>query len=252
MNIKSLKKWSNITRSWPQVVLVKVGLKKDVINLTMHNGLNLLLMNRGEHSDTSVVSDIYFNTPYTKDDFEIQDNWLVLDVGANVGVFSTYVVKQAKNVKVYAYEPAKDNFDFLNNNIKRNNLTTNIKAFNVAVTGKEGKKINLYIHSLGSGGNSLYHEQAKSDKTETVLTTSLNEIIKLNKISNVDLLKLDCEGAEFDILLNSSKNVLSKIRRVAIETHEVNGHSVKELQKFLNTHGFKTYINSQNILCGTK
>jgi len=113
MKLKSLFEWSSITTDWPQVLLVKLGLKKDDLYLRMRNGLTLRLMNRGENSDTVTISEMYLMKPYVQGDFAIKDNWTIVDMGANVGIFSTYAVKAANNVKVFAYEPAQDNFNYL-------------------------------------------------------------------------------------------------------------------------------------------
>lgn len=253
MKISSLSKWSNISLNWWDILFVKVGIKKGDINLKMKNGLTLRLMNRGEHSDTSVVSDIYFNTPYTKADFQIKDNWTIIDIGANVGIFSTYAIKQGTGIKVFSYEPTIDNFSYLLSNIKQNKLENNIKAFNFAVTKHAGDKLKLYINNGGSGGNSLYSEQVeKTSNVETVLTTSLKKIIEENKLKEIDLLKIDCEGAEYEILLNSSINDLLKVKRIVIELHPINGYSKEILEKFLNKIGFRTYLNSSGMLCAVK
>jgi FkbM family methyltransferase len=188
--------------------------------------------------------------PYVQSDFKIKDNWTVVDIGANVGIFSTYAVKQAKDVKVFAYEPESSNFEYLIDNITRNNLSKNIKPFKLAVTRQPNKQLTLYIHAYGSGGNSLFVEQvSKKHTTQTVKTTSLSQILKNNNISKIDLLKLDCEGAEYDILLNATKNTLSKIKRIVLESHKIKGYSISDIEKFLQESGFNTYYNIKGVFC---
>jgi len=250
MKLKSLFEWNNITTDWHQVLLVKLGLKKDDIVLRMRNGLTLKLINRGEHSDTVTISEMYLMKPYVQGDFAIKDNWTIIDMGANVGIFSTYATKAANNVKVFAYEPSKENFSYLQTNISNNNLFDNIKPFKLAVTSKAGQKLTLYLHSLGSGGNSLYKNRVtECTATETIKTTTLEEIIETNNIKQIDLLKMDVEGAEYDILLNLSKSVLSRIKRIVLEVHPDKVYSIKDLEDFFRVNGFCTYINCKGAFC---
>ena len=59
------------------------------------------------------------------------------------------------------------------------------------------------------------------------------------KIDAIDFLKVDCEGAEYDILLNLDDHLLSRIKKIAMETHDdVNEHRHGELVEFLRAHGF--------------
>lgn len=78
------------------------------------------------------------------------------------------------------------------------------------------------------------------------MTTSLEEIIKDNNLNNIDFLKLDCEGSEYDILYGTTNSVLDKISTISIETHQgkADNENTAALIKYLKKVGFE--INFKN------
>jgi uncharacterized protein (UPF0335 family) len=68
--------------------------------------------------------------------------------------------------------------------------------------------------------------------------TTLGKIIEKNRIGRVDLLKLDCEGAEYEILFGMRKNMLSRIERIVMEHHDIGRFSAKDMERFLQKNGY--------------
>ena len=240
MGRTTLFNWMRICKNWYKVIALKLGLLRGDIVLNLRNGLRLTLMNRGEHSDTKVLSDIYFNRPYTRDGFDIKKGDVVVDIGANVGIFSTFATSVAENVKVFAYEPSPDNFKYLEKNVVQNNLQKKIKVLNLAVSDRK-EKVKLFTHSLGSGGHSIYEKVVVSDDHSyvEVPATTLKEIFVENNLKKIDFLKMDCEGAEYNILFKAPKECLKKISRMAVECHDVGTYNQKHMKDFLLENGFE-------------
>jgi len=115
--------------------------------------------------------------------------------------------------KVYGYEPSILNFNRLVENLSLNKLTSEVHQ--MAVT-KDGRNVKISSDINNSGGNNIYQNNGKMVKS-----VSINEIIE--KHGFIDLLKIDCEGAEFEILENAD---LSKIGSIRGEFH---GKGAKEL-----------------------
>ena len=83
-----------------------------------------------------------------------KENSTVVDIGANVGLYSLYAAK--KNHKVYAFEPESLNFSCLNLNIFDNNLNDKVLAFPIAIDNEEKvSKLNLSSMHYGSSGNTF-------------------------------------------------------------------------------------------------
>lgn len=149
----------------------------------------------------------------------------VIDIGANVGAVSIMLAKKYPFLDIYAYEAHPINYKNLLKNIKTNNVT-NIKAFNNAVYSKDGYSIdiNLNIDNTGASNSfidpkeypDLYEKEYAFIKVPTI---SLDTIIKENNIKHIKFLKMDCEGAEFDIFENSKLIDKTPLENVGIEIH---------------------------------
>lgn len=171
---------------------------------------------------------------------------VVIDIGANIGAFSMFALKKLTQPQIFAYEPEKNNFELLRTTIALNGSGGRVFPFKQAVYGHEGK-MNLSIAGESSGKNSIELDQ-HSGKSEEVECTTLSLIFKENSIYFCDLLKIDCEGSEYELLLNTPKDVFKKIGTIILEWHQVVGHSIEELQSFLENVGF---VIEKSKYCGS-
>jgi FkbM family methyltransferase len=133
------------------------------------------------------------------------------DIGANVGVFSLPAAKKLQNGRVFAFEPAAWTFQRLLENVRLNDLS-NLQVMNVAVGDYSGEAI-LKINAKGKDGlNTLgrpTHEDSEIVATETVPITTLDDFVRQNSISHIDVMKIDTEGAEL-FVLRGAANLLAK------------------------------------------
>ena len=161
----------------------------------------------------------------------IQKNSIVIDIGANIGVFSLYAVGMGAK-KVYAYEPSQHAYKVLLHNIVKNQLEDKVIPYKLAVCKTDGNKVRIPIES------SPYNRVVSEDNTQNwamVETVTLERIVQDSEVDFVDLLKIDCEGMEYDILLSTTESVFSKIKAIRMEYH--NG-PVHDLIAHLKRHGF--------------
>jgi FkbM family methyltransferase len=178
---------------------------------------------------------------YIKNDSDIKPADTVIDLGAHIGAFTIFAARKAPLGRVYAFEPEPNNFRLLKENIFLNSLN-NVYPFQKAVTGKLGK-VKLFVESDSSSTNSiLEYTYQTPKKTISVSSTTLEHILTDNHIDTVDLLKIDIEGAEYDVLLNTPPHIFKKIKRIALEYHDNlnHEHTIKQLVDFLHAQGFKT------------
>lgn len=176
-------------------------------------------------------SDIWYHRTYTKH-FALPAGSVVVDVGANVGVFSLFAARKAR--VVYALEPSSRNFALLCANTAS---AENIVPLNMACAAQDGEasldvSSNPVSFSLSVGGASKHHE--------TVGVISLASLFERYKIDFCDFLKLDCEGSEFDIILDSEPALIRRAKRIVMEYHDHHStrHTHHDLLQALRQLGF--------------
>lgn len=176
-------------------------------------------------ADSSVFDEIFKEREYKILDPIIKNSkTAILDIGAHIGLFSVYSRTFNLNAPIFAYEPDEDNFAVLKENLK-SNAVQNIRIKMLAVSNKtQNEKMFL---SPDSHNHSLLAEaKVDSNKWKNVQTTTLDKI--LEKIIACDLIKIDCEGAEFKIIEAVSPDSFKKIRAIYIEYHEFTEDLKKE------------------------
>ena len=170
---------------------------------------------------------------------------IVVDIGAHIGRYTIIGAKRVgANGKVVAIEANPSNFEMLNRNIKLNQLT-NILSLNNAVYSKE-TKIKLYLPGEELGHtiyNTVMSDRAKNeDKFVEVSANTLDYFLQLKGITDVNWIKIDVEGAEFEVLKGAT-NVLSKSKDIAllIEIHNLSGGTnlYRPILEFLRLYNFK-------------
>ena len=175
---------------------------------------------------------------------------IVVDIGAHMGRYTIISSKRVgTNGKVIALEAHPGNFEMLNRNIKLNQLT-NVIPLNYAVYSKE-TKIKLYVPGEESGFtvyNTIMSNRAgNEDKFVEVNANTLDCLLQLNQIKEeqVNWIKIDVEGAEFEVLKGAT-NVLSKSKDIAllIEVHGPDNYS--PILNFLNLYNFKIEFEKSN------
>ena len=153
-----------------------------------------------KESSTHIFSEIFIGECYPINKSTKQEK-VIVDIGSNIGFFTIYALIKNPNSQILAVEANPKNFEILKNNIYENNLSDNVKVFNCVVTSKPG--LQPFYLSSNSGWSSIYNERgAKNGKIIHVDSTSLSMLFENNKLNVIDLLKIDIEGAEYDIMLN--------------------------------------------------
>ena len=186
------------------------------------------------------VDEIIFNHGYNPLHLHIERNDIVVDIGANIGLFTVYAASITQKT-VYAYEPFPNNFEVLKQNIHANGLN-NVIPYRLAVSDKSGIEL-LYVNEDYAGHRLKNVVDGKGGKYIEVPTTTLQDIMDSNNLEQIDFLKLDCEGAEGLILESTSIDYLKRVRKIAMEFHAILLKiSPQDMRKLLEEGGFTTSI----------
>ena len=190
---------------------------------------------RVRSTDLMALTNVWMINEYDVEDFEINTNDTVIDIGAHIGLFSLLVSQLCKTGKILSFEPVSENFDLLVSNLKLNRIE-NILPFNMAVSKNSGR-LDLFLNNDQSA-HSIFSKSSESISAES---TSLQKIFDENKISSCKLLKLDCEGAEYQIIDSLPSEYLDKIQNIVMEYHlaDTKPELVKSLILKIENAGFK-------------
>ncbi len=166
---------------------------------------------------------------------EEQYNWLdvkdrvIIDIGANIGDSAIYfALKGAKHV--YAFEPYPYSYELATYNIGLNRLEDKITILNEGCGREKGKiKIDTSYKNVGS-------TDLKNFKNGTNIDiTTLGELVKRFNINDGAVLKIDCEGCEYGVLLGARNSDLRRFIQIQIEYH----YGYLNLKRKLEDIGFK-------------
>ena len=190
-----------------------------------------------------LIEDMYASMSSHEDEivehFNPKEGDVVVDVGAAFGFYTILSSKRVGlNGKVVAIEAQPDSYEILNQNIKLNRLA-NVITLNYAAYSKESK-LRLY------DSYSIIQERAEnnSQKYIEVNANTLDHLLlELVKITKVNWIKIDVEGAELEVL-KGAVNIISRSKDISllIEIHNLAGSNstlYEPITQFLNLHNFK-------------
>ncbi len=198
---------------------------------------------------------------YFDDFIEIKENGTIIDIGANIGIFGLELSRRYKNINILAFEPIKDIYEILKENLKLSK-NQNFKAYNYGVSDRNGEEeFNYFPNSPALSSSTNEIAESKEDlitalkgslmhapknwwwarlipaffypyiaqkliknpiKSKCVIKT-LSQVIEEASISKIDLLKIDCEGNELNVINGISNKHWSIIKQIVIEVNNING-----------------------------
>lgn len=191
-----------------------------------------------------IVREVWADRCYTPPGFEIRPGDAVVDVGAHVGAFTVLAAISAPRVTVTAVEPSPSLAPWLRRNVARNRLR-NVRIVEAACGAEPGRAM-LY----GRGpecANSLHDGDVANGSVVPIAETAvirLADVVDQLPGRACDFLKMDCEGAEYEILLGAEDGLLARIRLIAMEYHlGFDDHRPEELDSLLRSHGFEVTLS---------
>ncbi|QRN83407.1 FkbM family methyltransferase [Chloroflexota bacterium] len=249
--MRFLKKWAYYfwsvfeiiggIRNWPAMLGLLLR-RKDVSEheVILRNPPVRLAIRGG--MDLWAVKETFLDKFYTKYGVAVQEGWMVVDIGAGVGDFSILAAYSHPSVRVIAYEPFAGSFELLGKNIATNRIE-NIFPFEQAVWSERGMV--TLDQSTGEPlqiSSNHVDEAEKSGGSRGVSAISLQDVLDKQTVERIDLLKLDCEGAEYPILMGASNETLAKVDRIIMEYHDLDEeHNHMTLSAALLDAGYRVF-----------
>ncbi|MCL4560461.1 MAG: FkbM family methyltransferase [Chloroflexi bacterium] len=232
-------------REWWSVLLLFLGVSQLQVQAITLRGGGLKLNVRGK-MDVWSVKEAFIDRLYEKHGTVLQDGWTILDIGAGIGEFTLCAAHGYPRSMVYAFEPFTESHTLLCQNIEQNQAT-NVRVSTEAVWSYTGTLALDLSNVEPLQLQTLSPEQVlPSNGHRNVACISLADVLSHLDGKQVDLMKLDCEGAEYPILLNAEDGTLERIRRIVMEYHDnVSQHTHRDLVDFLTGKGYRVRT-SQN------
>jgi len=234
-------------KNWLTVVKLFLRKNSDQVDQLILRKTGWLIRIRGK-MDAWSVKETLLDQFYSRYGAEIGEDWMIMDIGAAIGEFTLLAAKKAYKGKIFAFEPFPGSFQLLRENMQLNSLR-NVEVYEKAVWSREGEL--SFINENGEPLQLSMDSGQPSDNAHNPLKIhciSLLQALDLTAISHLDLLKLDCEGAEFPILLDAHPEVFERIDRMIMEYHDgYMQHHHQELVKHLENSGYKVVVTGSLV-----
>lgn len=178
-------------------------------------------------------------------EYQIADEHIIIDVGAHIGTFSLLASSKVRRGRVYAIEACEDSFNLLRINVALNNAA-NISVHHIAITDRKGT-CRLYHDRRNWGHSIVSFPSIRSKYYETVTSCTLKDFLERNEIDKCHFMKLNCEGAEFPILLSTPRSVLQRFNIILVLYHcdLWSSNTETDLLSHFQSSGFRTVVRNQ-------
>lgn len=212
---------------------------------TLPSGEEVDLATNGAGASGSIYKEIFVDREYEFGECSIQPGDVVVDLGANVGVFSRYAYAQGAK-SIYAFEPEPNNYECL-----MQNKPPNCFAYNLGISSSI-KAAGLRVDST-IGGHTLFDSDPNGSRTNEIIPVGC---INMNYVCSeicrcpIDFLKIDVEGAEFLVFQGMSVSNLRRVRKIAMEYHRFllpsDEDPIQGMIYRFNNNGFKHHVKYLN------
>lgn len=215
---------------WPSYLWNYLSRRRRPAEYKLRNGWRLI---DGTGTLAGTIAVVFVRREYGR----LSNLRTIVDIGANMGSFTVYAAMTNPDAQIYSFEPEKRNFDFLKQNIAINSLEKRVHAFPCAVSSSQGQR-KMAIRS--SPLNSLVVENGEN-ALQSVDCVSLQSVLSDQGLDTIDLLKMNCEGAEYEILENCSAADFARLRNIRLEYHTLDSgrRNGESLAKFLEKQGYR-------------
>ena len=296
LSLRQIYEWSTVSRMAAAVETLRAGRELDtaaegsshtgtsLARFQLPNGLTVWHQNEAE--TRHFYEDIFEHRTYAKNGIRLTDGATVVDVGGNIGLFTLFSHYEAKDVRVFAFEPAPPMFELLSRNVAEHGVDATL--FNIGVSDSESQA--AFTFYPRSSGMSSFHPDDEEEKhnlrtiisnqqkagadaevAELVSSAELAEelidvrfeaieftatlrplsaVIREQGIERIDLIKIDVQKSERQVIDGIADEDWPKIQQMVLEVHDTDGE-VARLEELLRGHGFTVTAEQDELYVGT-
>jgi FkbM family methyltransferase len=169
----------------------------------------------------------------------------IVDAGANIGLFTCYAATVAPDAMLHAIEPLPSTHARLVGSVQQNGFARRVRCYEYALSSCAGEQ----VMSTSVIASQMAYLGGPSGAPGTVRVTAitLTELLNMIGAPEIDLLKMDIEGSEYDVLLSTTSEVLRRCRRIVVEFHKPSRpavHNKHALARHLAGAGFRVSESS--------
>lgn len=243
------------------------------------NGLEIVHLN--QYETDYLYKEIFEDRCYLKHGIRLRDGDVIVDIGANIGLFSLFVLSRCANAQIYAFEPAPAVYELLKANLEMYGASAH--AINLGVSDRPrtaaftfyGKSsvfssfhaneaedraaIETVVRNALTGNASLDRESVDAYVAELTADrlgrsvhdcrlTSVSEVIRQHRLARINLLKIDAEKSELAIIDGIDRDDWPKIDQIVIEVHDRTRETVQKIADLLIEKGFRCAVEQERLL----
>lgn len=225
--------------------------------------------------------EIFVDRAYCRYGIDFKNAKCVIDVGANIGLFSLFCQTESPGVQVLSFEPSPAVFGILSTNTKL--YVPEAKAFNMGLSDSNSEaEFTFYRNSsvfstfhadhaedrdaikavvknvledelgadVSDAGEYAENMMESRTDTETFLCPlrTVSEIIRQENIDHIDLLKVDAEKSELAVLHGIDDDHWPMIQQVVLEVHDSGEGQIEEARQILEDRGFQVFVEQEKLL----
>ncbi len=269
------------------VVPQRWGAWRDRNSYLLPNGTEIAQQNRNETE--YLYGRIYERRTYVKHEIELPEDGCVFDVGANIGLFTLYASERCPKGQIFAFEPINPIFENLRSNTEC--CMARVKLFPEGLGAEERIARFAYYpqYSIMSGLSAYANADAElaivkqflenekgqgSEEAEEALQQAdmllegrfqaeqcesrvrrLSNVMREERVSHIDLLKIDVQRAGLEVLQGIDAEDWAKIDQIVMEAHDRVGEGsrghVEEIARLLEHNGYQVVVEQEPLLRGT-
>jgi FkbM family methyltransferase len=206
----------------------------------LHFPCGLTCVTNSVPTETELIyNEIFVNNHYLYDRITVDKGNMVIDIGANVGIFTMFLLRNYSGLSIHAIEPVPATYEILKNNVERYSDLGKVQTHNVAIGATPDTETEIVMFPNMTGNSTMFPETKEQQRKAisavfseveleflytqirlSVRMITLSSLINEYAIDRIDFLKIDAEGNEISILKGLEPKHWGLIRQMAMEVHD--------------------------------